>query len=261
MKTQIKRVIVGMFAGAMSLLGLALFPCRAYAQFDMGAIIAFLTSLNATMSSQIGIPMGVTATATTTGAAYQQQVVYSPTSIAQNRSMATTLSYNMQSDNQAFGQPVNSATLAQTRALENQVQGGNPNSVASAVGGNYTAVYGAEPASTTAPADTLAVVDMSDAQAQDALKTSIQMDAFANRESQLAQQMMNRLESASPGTAPMIAAQAAAWNLQGEAYSQKALAQLMRVESSMLSFEGYETKHAAAVQSQSVQQMQQVMGK
>jgi hypothetical protein len=89
---------------------------------------------------------------------------------------------------------------------------------------------------------------MSDAQAQAALKKAIALDAIANSEGQLAQQLMQGLTTSSPGSASLIAAQAAAWNLQAEAYTQGGFAQLLRLESADTAYTGQQTKKAIASQ-------------
>jgi hypothetical protein len=99
-------------------------------------------------------------------------------------------------------------------------------------------------------------VDMNDAQAQASFKKAIQLDALASREEQLSQQMMQQLSSTSPGSASMVAAQAAAWNLQAHAYSQEGLAQLLRVSSAETAYSGYQVKHASATH-QSINQSNQ----
>ena len=55
------------------------------------------------------------------------------------------------------------------------------------------------------------------------------IDAIADIEMQAADRITQELEQAAPGTAPMIEAEAAAWLVRANAYTQSALGDLMRV--------------------------------
>jgi hypothetical protein len=73
------------------------------------------------------------------------------------------------------------------------------------------------------------MVDTTDAEAQAALKKAIQIDALADLELAAADQINQQIQNASPGSAPILEAQAAAWNVRANAYTQSAMAELMRV--------------------------------
>jgi len=73
------------------------------------------------------------------------------------------------------------------------------------------------------------MIDMTDAMAQDAMERSIAIDAIAAQELSAADQINTNVQSAAPGTAPIIEAQADAWLIRAHAYTQAALADLMRV--------------------------------
>jgi len=158
-------------------------------------------------------------------------------------------------DDQQWGQ---ATTLPQTIALEQQLLSANSGNVGS-IQSNYTSVYGALPASTAIPADSRIAMDMTDAQAQAAMKKAIALDAIANREEQLSQQMMQQLSSSAPGSGSLISAQAAAWNLQANAYSQGAIAQLLRLESASTAYSGYQMKHMSASHQTANQTVQTIL--
>ena len=61
------------------------------------------------------------------------------------------------------------------------------------------------------------------------MKRSIAIDAIADQELAASDQMMSALQSTAPGTAEMIGAQAGAWLVRSHAYTQQAMAELMRV--------------------------------
>ena len=87
---------------------------------------------------------------------------------------------------------------------------------------------------------------MSDAAAQDAMKRAIAIDAIADAEMQAANQINNQLAQAAPGTAPMVEAEAAAWLVRANAYTQSALGDVMRVRAVTLANSGAQLKFNAA---------------
>jgi hypothetical protein len=103
------------------------------------------------------------------------------------------------------------------------------------------------------------VVDMSDAQAQAAMKKAVQLDGIANQEEQVSQQLMLQLATAAPGTASLISAQAAAWNLQAQGYTQGGFAQLLRLDSAGTAYSGYEMKHMSASHQNANQSIQTIL--
>jgi len=94
---------------------------------------------------------------------------------------------------------------------------------------NYTALYGPVPTTTDASAQVRDLIDMTDAAAQDAMKRAIQIDALSDLEIQAASQINQSIQTAAPGSAPIIEAQADAWLVRANAYTQAATADLMRL--------------------------------
>jgi hypothetical protein len=86
---------------------------------------------------------------------------------------------------------------------------------------------------------------MADAAAQAAMKRSIAIDNLANLEIQAANQINQSLQIAAPGTAPIIEAQADAWLVRANAYTQAAIADLMRVRAIDLADAGANIKSGA----------------
>ena len=83
---------------------------------------------------------------------------------------------------------------------------------------------------------------MGDAQAQDALKKAIELDAFAARELEVAQKLNDQIAASAPGTAPILDAEASAWVVQANAYTQMGMAELLRLDSAALSNRSGELK-------------------
>ena len=70
------------------------------------------------------------------------------------------------------------------------------------------------------------------------------IDDIADRELAAAEQMMSALSSTAPGTAEMIGAQAGAWVVRSQAYTQQALAEMLVLRPGQrLSVQPVETKH------------------
>jgi hypothetical protein len=140
---------------------------------------------------------------------------------------------------------VNSATLANPQNLERIVLSRDPLQIPN-VSANYQSVYQPLPPATDASPEMRNVIDMSDAAAQAAMKRAIAIDAIADQELRAADQMLNELQSAAPGTAPMIGAQGAAWLVRAHAYTQTALADSMRLRAIGLANSGADLKFNAS---------------
>lgn len=123
---------------------------------------------------------------------------------------------------------VNSATLPNSQQLEANLLSRNANQIWQ-TSSNYTALYGQVPATTDASQQVRDMVDITDAAAQDAMKRAIEIDALSDLELQAASQINQSIQSAAPGSAPIIEAQADAWLVRANAYTQAATADLMRL--------------------------------
>jgi len=95
---------------------------------------------------------------------------------------------------------------------------------------------------------------MADAVAQEAMKRAIEIDQLANREIQAGNQINQSIQSAAPGSAPIIEAQADAWLVRANAYTQAA-ADLMRVRAIDLAGAGAGVKSGATNTSNLGQQL------
>jgi hypothetical protein len=143
------------------------------------------------------------------------------------------------------GVSVASATLPNPQQLEQLLLSRNPMNVPG-VSANYQTVYQTVPVPQNASPQTRDLIDMSDAAAQDAMKRAIAIDAIADAEMQAANQINNQLAQAAPGTAPMVEAEAAAWLVRANAYTQSALGDVIRVRAVTLANSGAQLKFNAA---------------
>ena len=161
---------------------------------------------------------------------FQQTVVWPQALINQAKSLVGQLSGNYNQIQNLMKLPVRSATLPASERLEQVLLSRNPSQIPQATGA-YTALYGPVPAPTEASSQVLNIVDMTDAAAQAAMKRAIEIDALADLELQAADQLNQSVQYAAPGSAPLIEAQADAWLIRANAYTQAATADLMRLRS------------------------------
>src|SRR6202041_1592644 len=96
------------------------------------------------------------------------------------------------------------------------------------VSSQFQSVYGVVMAQNSASPAVRSMTDMTDAQAQDAMKRAIEIDALATAELSEADQMGQQITQAAPGSAPILEAEADVWVVRANAYTQAALAELMR---------------------------------
>ena len=120
-------------------------------------------------------------------------------------------------------------------------------------------MYGQLPTATQASPQTLNLIDMADAVAQDAMKRAIEIDNLANLELQAADQINQSIQNAAPGSAPIIEAQADAWLVRANAYTQAATADLMRVRAATLADRGADLKTGATNTTSFGQQVQKLL--
>lgn len=159
---------------------------------------------------------------------FEQAVVWPQGLIHQARALVGNLQglfHRMQSLTQI---QVNSATLQNSQQLESNLLSHNPAQITQ-TSGDYTTLYGQVPVATDASQQVRDLVDMTDAAAQDAMKRAIQIDALSDLELQAATQINQSIQNAAPGSAPIIEAQADAWLVRANAYTQVATADLMRL--------------------------------
>jgi hypothetical protein len=216
--------------GGAALCVLLIVPNHAHGQFgiDTAAIMAALSKMQSLMNTYIAAPLKTINQYEQSAAKYEQQVIYPLTAINQAKSSV------VQSENQ-FTQMsnmfrtvnVSSATLPQSQNLESLLLSRNAANVPT-VSTQFQQVYGVVMAQNTTTPAVRTMTDMTDAQAQDAMKRAIEIDALATAELSEADQMGHQITEAAPGSAPILEAEADVWVVRANAYTQAALAELMR---------------------------------
>ncbi len=217
----------------------------------LGIVSNSLGAVNSTLNNVIkpilqGINTAITMAQQIMGAIFdfQRNVVYPQSAIDNARALIGQVRGIYNSIRGIWATVVRSATLPNPRTLEDIILSKDVGRIGQVAGG-FAAVYTPLPAAVDAHPFQRDLIDSRDAAAQAAMKRSIAIDAIADQELQAADQIMSALQSAAPGTAEMIGAQAGAWLVRSNAYTQQAMSELMRVRSIELAGQGALVKESA----------------
>ena len=216
-------------AAGLAVVALMLLPGRANGQFgiDIAAIMAALSKVESLMTTYVAAPLKTINQTQQTVAKYEQEVIYPIAAINQARNSVTQFENQFSQVSNLFKGNVSSATLPQSLNLESILLSRNAGSI-STVSPQFQNVYGVVMAQNSASPQIRNMTDMTDAQAQDAMKRAIQIDALADAELAEADKMGQQISTAAPGSAPILEAEADVWVVRANAYTQSALAELMR---------------------------------
>src|SRR6266850_5748526 len=189
---------------------------------------AGLSSVAGAISNVVGGALNAINTTMTSIESFQRAVVWPQNLINQAKAVVGSVQATF-NQIRALGQiSVASATLPNTQQLEQTLLSGNSGLMTS-VGAQYAAVYSAVPLPTDASPQVRVLIDMTDAAAQAAMKKAMAIDAIADLEMQAADRIIQEVQAAAPGSAPIVEAGAAAWLVRSNAYTQAALTELMRL--------------------------------
>lgn len=219
---------------------------------------AGLSTISKTLTNIVGGGLNRILTVDQTMANFERSVVYPISLINQARGLVANLGGTYGQITTVISQPVASAQLPAPQQLEQNLLSANSAAIGS-TSADYRSVYGVMPSSTEASPQVQNMVDMGDAVAQDAMKRAIEIDNLANLELQAAQQLNRAIAHAAPGSAPIIEAQADAWLVRANAYTQTALADLMRVRSAGLANQGVTMKLGASASSALAQKLENLL--
>ena len=208
-------------------------------------LAAGLGTINSTLGSVIGGGLQAINSVLSDISSFEQTVIWPKQAIAQAFGMAGLIQGFYAQMRAIFQIPIATATLQNPRQLESILLSRNAGQIPNTTGG-YAAVYGVVPTPQNAPPPVRDIIDMTDAVAQDAMERAIAIDAIADQELAAADQINTNVQSAAPGTAPIIEAQADAWLIRAHAYTQSALADLMRVRAIDLANNGAHLKLGSA---------------
>jgi hypothetical protein len=235
--------------GLALILVVLMIPSKAQSQLGLdpccAIISAGLSAISNLLSSAVAKPLGSIQQLQQQSANFEQQAVFPIAVINQARGLAGHFQGQFVQMRQIFQLPVASATLATPQQLEHSLLSRNPGAVPQ-ITNNYAALYGIVMPSTDAPQQVRDLVDMTDAEAQAAMKKALEIDALADLELQAAEQINQQLQTAAPGSASILEAQTSAWLVRANAYTQSAMAELVRVRSIELANTGAQVKFSAA---------------
>jgi hypothetical protein len=216
-------------AAVVLLAVLAILPTRANGQFgiDTAAILAALSKMQSLMNTFIAAPLKTINQYEQSVAMYEQQVMYPLAAINQAKTSVVQFENQFNQVSNLFHVNVSSATLPQSQNLESLLLSRNADDVPN-LSSQFQNVYGVVMAQNAASPQVRTMTDMTDAQAQDAMKRAIEIDALSDAELNEANQMGQQISEAAPGSAPILEAEADVWVVRANAYTQAALAELMR---------------------------------
>jgi hypothetical protein len=239
----------GRFAvAAMVVLAIVLLPTRARSQFVdpcCAILTAGLNTISGLLKNVVAAPLGSIQQIQQQIASFEQSVVWPADAIGRARGMVVQAQGQFRQMTQLYRLPVASATLPAPQRLEHALLSANAQNVGQ-VSQNYTNLYGPVMAPEDAPQPVRDLVDMTDAEAEAAMKKAVEIDALADLELQAADQINQQLQNAAPGSAPILEAQTGAWLVRANAYTQSAMAELVRVRSVELANAGGQLKFSAS---------------
>jgi hypothetical protein len=206
---------------------------------------AGLSTISSTLSSVIGGGLNSVLSVDRTISNFEQGVVWPQRLISQAQALVGTLRGVSTQIRSVMSLPVASATLPASQQLEQNLLSANAGQIPN-TGSAYTGVYGQLPAVTQASPQSRNLMDMTDAIAQDAMKRAIEIDNLANLEIQAANQINQSIQTAAPGSAPILEAEADAWLVRANAYTQAATADLIRVRAAALADRSADLKLGAS---------------
>jgi hypothetical protein len=251
------------FVAALAV-ALVMAPLGARGQFGLdpccAIISAGLNTISGLLRNVVAKPLGQIQQVQQQQANFHQQVIYPITAINNARGLATQMQGQLRQMTQLYRLPTASATLPTPQQLEQALLSHNPQAMGQ-VSQHYTRVYGTVMSPADAPQPIRDLVDMTDAEAQAALKKALQLDALADVELAAADQINQQIQNAAPGSAPILEVQASAWLVRANAYTQSALAELIRVRSIDLANSGAQLKFGASDVNQLRNNTGQAMGR
>lgn len=207
-------------------------------------LAAGLITISSTLSNVVGGGLNSILAVDRAILNFEQTVVWPLAQITQAQALVGRTQGTFLAIQNITRMPVNSATLPAPQQLERNLLSADSNQIG-LTSASYSTVYGPVPDVTAASQDVRNRVDMADAAAQAAMKRAIAIDNLADLEIQAANQINQSLQMAAPGSAPIIEAQADAWLVRANAYTQAAIADLMRVRAIDLADAGADIKSGA----------------
>lgn len=225
----------------------------------VGDILTLLNTITSTLRGEIGKVLSAIQAVRTTKRTLEQEVVWPVNQINQARASAVQIRTQFTSLTRSIETlPVTSATLANPRQLESLLRSSQSTNLGP-LSISFQRVYGAVPAQTDAATNERNLTDVDDAMATGSLKTAIVSDQSSQQMLSVADALEQQAGTTSPGSAPLLTAQASVANLQNQAYLQRMLAAELRQEASRLAHDNAMLKRNAENGRQFRNAMQQIL--
>ncbi len=221
-------------------------PSRAQFGIDpcCAIISAGLKSISSLLSNVVAKPLASIQQTEQQAAQFERDVVWPVTAINQARQVAVQTQATFARMTNVSQLSLASASLPSTQSLEKALLSRNGANIG-VLSGQFRNVYGPTINANDSSPEVRNVSDMSDAEAQAAMKKAVELDAIADQELRAVEQMNQQLQTASPGSADILAAEAATWQLRASAFSQGGMAELLRVRSIQLANQASMVKFSA----------------
>lgn len=251
MKQKLSRIYRNkIFMGTTALLlVLIILPNRAFSQFGLdpccAIISAGLSTISGLLKNVVAQPLGEIQQIRKEAMNFEQQVIYPAAAINQARGLAGQFQGEFTQMRQLATTTVQSATLPGPQQLEQAILSRATSAIPN-ISASYRVVYGPVMTESDASPEIRNVVDSSDAEAQAAMKKAVEIDNLADLEIQAAERMNQQLQTAAPGSAPILEAQVAAWVVRANAYTQNAISELLRLHSAELAARGAHLKFSSS---------------
>ena len=225
----------------------------------LGDIVSLITTITGTLQNVVGGALNDIQGIQTAIDHYREETIWPLNDLNQIRAFvsATRSQYSgLMAQIQSIRN--NSANLANPRQLESALRGGGINGT-NQFSQLYTQVYATVPDPTSARPVQRDMMDIDDALAMDALKTTVVSDQSTAQLLTLADSIEQESIKAAPGSAPLLGAQARITDLVAQAQMEKMLAAELRQEAAKLAHQNGLLKQSAAATRNLQKQMQQVL--
>jgi hypothetical protein len=247
-------------AGAVAAVCVLLLMPRA-ANAGVGDIISLLTTITSTLRNGVGGALSGIHSIQNSVAQLCQQVVWPLAAINQAKSFVGQVRSQFSSLAEQIHQiETSSATLTNPSNLERLVRGSQSGNI-NQISASYTQVFPPVPQPNQATTMQRNLMDVDDALAIGALKTSVVSDQASEQMLNVADGIELQAGAAAPGSAPMLTAQAQAANLQSQAMLQRLLAAQLRQEAARLAHSNTLRKQSAQAANDLRNHMQQILGR
>ncbi|MGH9401971.1 MAG: hypothetical protein ACRD2P_07690 [Terriglobia bacterium] len=229
-KAKTRRQVMALaLAGSVAAMVVAPRPARAQGSL-IGAIQGVLNVINGVVHTALS----AVASARNTMNQFYQLTIWPQQVVNQARALVTQMIGQYRRPMYGiFHLNLRSATLPRTLALEQVIRNSQTNDF-SALGTNYTNVYGPVPGNSSASPYDQNMTDMDDALAEDTLKTLKESDEADSLTLGVADQIESAATQAAPGSAPFLTATAVVGAIQSQAVMQKMMAADLRQEAAYL---------------------------